>query len=458
MRIGLARADRRRLRNALQFEFGFDLVGLNVFAQRPRDFAAGLLAAFLRVVRALARQHQRRADEVTRRDRFAGFDLPVKFAQHRFDRRGRVLKALEDRAVVHRRFRVGADLRRLQRPDVRPMKIAVHQPAEAQRFAVEQVFLPKIFHAFDDATALHVADHDLLGAFEFGFGAQWNQRMLDFFIQRVQQRELALRAIDQGSAIRTADAFGGVRRAQRQRAAAVRAAQMRDRDALLGTRLRAAGVERQIFERHFVARVHDRFSVAVIQRREHAFRTAQIGVDQFRIGHQSERNFAVGADVMRRPFFSDDQRCHELRNRFADGQAVVIGQVLQLLFEGHVEAALRLGQPAPAVVVERRVPFVPHAAERMTHLRAPGQAERFSLIPAGETDGQRRVGVDQRRDFAQIFQIAIQARDRGAAMRADNKHRRTDLELDGSAASGAIGRRHRAVSTAKKRLGVTDAA
>jgi hypothetical protein len=56
----------------------------------------------------------------------------------------------------------------------------------------------------------------------------------------------------------------------------------------------------------------------------------------------------------------------------------------------------------------------------VAHLRAAGDPESFAAIFAGQSDAQRRAGVDDGRDFSVRLGAAVGARDDRAAVIADD--------------------------------------
>ena len=105
--------------------------------------------------------------------------------------------------------------------------------------------------------------------------------------------------------------------------------------------------------------------------------------------------------------------------------------------EGQVEAALGLGQPAPAAVVHLGVPLVPDAAGGVAVLGAAHQHEALALVAAVGEQGQRRRRRQQIGDLAERLDAAIGAHHRGAAGLAHPHEAVVVAELDVGAAGRA---------------------
>src|SRR6185369_13634416 len=268
-------------------------------------------------------------------------------------------------------------------------------------------------------------------------------RLLECF----QKLKLSLIDVQKRVAVWTSDALGLIGRAQLEWTAAVWATQLRSVDASFFFFRGARRGDAEIRERDLLAEEDKWRRLVVIDRSERAVRAGEICVIVSFTGREQVRNLAFRAECGCASGFRD----HQLRG---PGQAVHFLSELELLecryvrafgnriLKRDVEAALRFGEPAEPAVRERCVPLVPLPAHLVTELRASGQLKRYVFKRAAKSDVQRRSGFDKLRDLAEIFQLAIGARDCGVAVLADDDDGLAALELNRRAARRAVRHEH----------------
>src|SRR5690349_10248923 len=105
-----------------------------------------------------------------------------------------------------------------------------------------------------------------------------------------------------------------------------------------------------------------RLAVTVIDRGKDTGRALEVAVSIFSTRGDRLGQLPFGGDELRATALDDRQRGVAGANRRADACARIVGQILRLFLEGEIDATLRLGDPPPSTLVERRIPFVPRAA------------------------------------------------------------------------------------------------
>src|SRR5207237_2061801 len=104
----------------------------------------------------------------------------------------------------------------------------------------------------------------------------------------------------------------------------------------------------------------------------------------------------------------------------------------------------RFGQPAPTAIVKGGIPFIPDATGFVAELGAARQFKWHAAINAVQADLQRRACFNEVSDLAEVFELAVAARDDRIAVFADHHDGRADFELNRRAArrTGCLYRTH----------------
>src|SRR5262249_1132924 len=156
--------------------------------------------------------------------------FPVEFAEYLLDARRRQLEALVRLVLVERLPVPLADCPGLKWLDEVPVVVALHQPPEAEPRFVEQGFLPEIARDAGHDTPAQEADDRRPPASKRSHAAQRDGRLHEVGVERLQERELPFMGVEQGPAVRTADALRLVRGAEFERTGALRTVELQGLD------------------------------------------------------------------------------------------------------------------------------------------------------------------------------------------------------------------------------------
>ena len=102
-------------------------------------------------------------------------------------------------------------------------------------------------------------------------------------------------------------------------------------------------------------------------------------------------------------------------------------------------AAVVFGEPTPAAVVERDVPFIPNAL-RPAELQPSGDGKANAFMAAACSQRDPRTGGNEVSDFAEIFKALIRSADGIAAVIADDDAGAADFEFERGTAARTPGR------------------
>ena len=200
--------------------------------------------------------------------------------------------------------------------------------------------------------------------------------------------------------------------------------------------------EPDLVERDLAADVErfGRGAGAVVEGRELAAGAGEVGVVQQAAGLHVERQLARGGHEARLAHLGHDERAGR-----PEVEGLAHPQVLELGRGRHrrqahvVEAALRLGEPGPALAREGHEPLVPRALA-VVELQAADQGERRrALVAAAHAQGQHRGRRDQLGHPPVGRDVRALARHRHPAVLADLQQGRAEGEDDGGAAGRAGG-------------------
>src|SRR5260221_801774 len=254
--------------------------------------------------------------------------------------------------------------------------------------------------------------------------------------------EVALGDVVNAAAVGADDALGLVGCNQIQRAAAVGAVEAHGFDARGAAGLQT-DVDSERLQRGLLAGEQQRGVFAVVDGGEAVVRPGEVGVFVFDVRLDAPGDLTFAGDDRGAAGLVDDE--------VAVGVPRIEGargwQISGLGLERNVVPSLRLGDPAPAAVVERGVPLVPDAAHGVAHLRAAGEAEADLAVHAGEVAAQGGTGVDERADFADQLRRDVTAGDDRMAEIADDDNRRADLGIDRTAAGWTVDYQHAVTSS-----------
>ncbi len=401
-RIGLVGEDADRLwRGVGQRERLPDRVGRRVTTDGPRAFLGG----------PLARQHERRRDEVVGLDLLAHAHAPRKLAEHEVGAGDGMLEGLEDvRSVRHRRTRPAAFFRRslAHRGHVVPVAVVVRQVAETLVGIEQDVLVPRIPHALHLDRALLEAD-DVVGlAVPRAAGAERDQRR-DRLSRRglLQDGDVAVARIDDRAAARAGHGACVRERTQFDGGAAVAAVEPLHRARAIGGLEHAEVAQLQFLERDESPDEQDRGAVAVVDGAERGVVAAEVGKQHVLLAPVLERQFTLDALVPGR------RQGRHLQPPVVPGvleaelhRAGIRQRARGLNETRHGELELSVRQPPARAVGIHEVPLVPPSVFVLVD-DAADDGEAAAIERALGADLDRRTVGRQVRDLANRLEIDV---------------------------------------------------